>query len=49
MIEASLRDVQGKVVFLAPTKPLVHQQLDACQHFMGSAKVRNHPQNTLAE
>lgn len=31
--------VQGKVVFLAPTKPLVHQQMDACQQFMGSSKV----------
>ena len=27
-------------MFLAPTKPLVHQQMDACQQFMGSAKVR---------
>ena len=33
--------LQGKVVFLAPTKPLVHQQMDACQQFMGSAKVGN--------
>lgn len=32
-------DVQGKLVFLAPTKPLVHQQMDACQQFMGSSKV----------
>jgi hypothetical protein len=31
---------QGKAVFLAPTKPLVHQQMDACQQFMGSSKVR---------
>ncbi|EIE24101.1 P-loop containing nucleoside triphosphate hydrolase protein, partial [Coccomyxa subellipsoidea C-169] len=29
---------EGKVVFLAPTKPLVHQQMDACQKFMGSSK-----------
>jgi ERCC4-related helicase len=31
--------MQGKVVFLAPTKPLVHQQMEACQQFMGSSKV----------
>ena len=34
---------QGKVVFLAPTKPLVHQQFAACQAFMGSSKARAHP------
>ena len=27
------------MIFLAPTKPLVHQQMEACQQFMGSAKV----------
>lgn len=26
---------QGKVVFLAPTRPLVAQQVDACYRFMG--------------
>ena len=31
--------MKGKVIFLAPTKPLVHQQMQACQQFMGSAKV----------
>ncbi len=31
--------VQGKIVFLAPTKPLVHQQHAAAQAFMGSSKV----------
>ena len=25
----------GKLIFMAPTKPLVNQQLDACQHIMG--------------
>lgn len=30
---------QGKVVFLAPTRPLVQQQVDACHQFMGVAKA----------
>lgn len=30
---------QGKVVFLAPTRPLVQQQVDACHRFMGVAKA----------
>lgn len=32
-------DVQGKVVFVAPTKPLVNQQIQACYEFMGVSKV----------
>ncbi|BDA46215.1 probable ATP-dependent DNA helicase MPH1 at N-terminal half [Coccomyxa sp. Obi] len=32
---------EGKIVFLAPTKPLVHQQMDACQAFMGSSKANS--------
>lgn len=40
---------QGKVVFLAPTKPLVHQQYAACQAFMGSSKARAHPTYSLKE
>ena len=31
--------VQGKVVFVAPTKPLVSQQIQACYEFMGVSKV----------
>lgn len=31
--------VQGKVVFIAPTKPLVNQQIEACYEFMGVSKV----------
>lgn len=31
--------VQGKVVFVAPTKPLVNQQIQACYEFMGVSKV----------
>lgn len=27
------------MVFLAPTRPLVHQQVDACYRFMGVAKA----------
>ena len=30
---------QGKVVFLAPTRPLVNQQIEACYRFMGVPKV----------
>lgn len=30
---------QGKVVFMAPTKPLVAQQVDACHSFMGMSKA----------
>jgi len=30
---------QGKVVFVAPTRPLVAQQIDACYRFMGVPKV----------
>jgi Fanconi anemia group M protein len=30
--------LQGKVVFVAPTKPLVAQQIDACHSFMGMSK-----------
>lgn len=30
---------QGKVVFVAPTKPLVAQQVDACHSFMGMSKA----------
>jgi ERCC4-related helicase len=26
---------QGKVIFMAPTKPLVHQQIDSCYKVMG--------------
>ncbi|XP_046986026.1 Fanconi anemia group M protein homolog isoform X1 [Schistocerca americana] len=29
---------QGKVVFMAPTKPLVHQQVNACTNFTGLPK-----------
>ena len=32
--------VQGKVVFIAPTKPLVNQQIEACYEFMGVSKVK---------
>ena len=32
--------VQGKVVFVAPTRPLVAQQIDACYRFMGVPKAR---------
>ena len=31
--------LQGKVVFVAPTKPLVNQQVDACRKFMGMPEV----------
>ena len=31
--------MQGKVVFVAPTKPLVNQQIQACYEFMGVSKV----------
>ena len=31
--------LQGKVVFVAPTKPLVNQQVDACRNFMGMPEV----------
>ena len=31
--------VQGKVVFVAPTKPLVAQQVEACHSFMGLSKA----------
>lgn len=31
--------LQGKVVFVAPTKPLVAQQVDACHSFMGMSKA----------
>ncbi|PRW60577.1 Fanconi anemia group M isoform X3 [Chlorella sorokiniana] len=30
---------EGKVVFVAPTKPLVAQQVDACHSFMGMSKA----------
>ena len=30
---------QGKVVFVAPTRPLVNQQIDACYRFMGVSKA----------
>ena len=30
--------LQGKVVFVAPTKPLVAQQVEACHSFMGMSK-----------
>ena len=36
--------MQGKVVFVAPTKPLVAQQIQACYRFMGVPKVT--PQGT---
>jgi len=29
---------QGKVIFMAPTKPLVHQQIDSCYRVMGIPK-----------
>jgi Fanconi anemia group M protein len=29
---------QGKVIFMAPTKPLVHQQIDSCYSVMGIPK-----------
>ncbi len=35
----SQHGVQGKVVFVAPTKPLVNQQIEACYEFMGVSKV----------
>jgi Fanconi anemia group M protein len=28
----------GKVIFMAPTKPLVHQQIDSCYKVMGIPK-----------
>lgn len=34
--------MQGKVVFVAPTKPLVNQQIQACYEFMGVSKVQLH-------
>lgn len=33
----------GKVVFLAPTKPLVNQQVEACYGIMGIPQVRQPP------
>ncbi len=30
---------QGKVVFVAPTRPLVNQQIDACYRCMGVSKT----------
>ncbi len=32
-------ELQGKIVFTAPTKPLVNQQIDACYQKMGISKV----------
>ena len=32
--------MQGKVVFVAPTKPLVEQQVHACYNFMGLSQAR---------
>ena len=34
--------LQGKVVFVAPTKPLVNQQIQACYQFMGVSKASWH-------
>jgi ERCC4-related helicase len=30
---------QGKIIFLAPTKPLVAQQIQACYEIMGVLKI----------
>ena len=38
-LEVIIAVVQGKVVFVAPTKPLVNQQIQACYEFMGVSKV----------
>lgn len=32
--------VQGKVVFVAPTRPLVTQQIEACRRSVGMPQVR---------
>ena len=37
--DAELWATQGKVVFVAPTKPLVSQQIQACSQCMGIPKV----------
>lgn len=37
--EASVRWRQGKIIFLAPTRPLVNQQIEACRKFMGIPEV----------
>ena len=37
---AILSVFQGKVVFMAPTKPLVAQQIQACHKIMGIPQVR---------
>ena len=37
---------QGKIIFLAPTKPLVAQQIQACYEIMGVLK-RTYPYSSL--
>ncbi len=34
-ISARMSLDQGKIMFMAPTKPLVAQQIEACYHIMG--------------
>lgn len=36
---APLSALQGKIIFVAPTRPLVKQQIDACRKFMGMHEV----------
>jgi ERCC4-related helicase len=33
---------QGKIIFLAPTKPLVAQQIQACYEIMGVLKISSY-------
>ena len=41
------KDCQGKIVFMAPTKPLVAQQIQACYKIMGIPQVRVKQLNIL--
>ena len=37
--------IQGKIVFMAPTKPLVAQQIEACFNVMGIPQVNKQARN----
>ena len=39
LLEGRVRAVQGKIVFVAPTKPLLSQQVEACYWKMGVSRV----------